>query len=67
MQSLRGMLLMAYILRDQQKYVSEVAVLQDLLSRFDGASESGLLADDWSVLGAALRMLGEGELSLQAL
>ena len=67
MQSLRGMLLMAYILCDQQKYVSEVAVLQDLLSRFDGASESGLLADAWSVLGAALRMLGEGELSLQAL
>ena len=66
-QSLRGMLLMAYILRDQKKYVSEVSVLQDLLSRFDGASEPGLLADAWSVLGSALRMLGESELSLRAL
>ena len=67
MQSLQGMLLMAYILRDQKKYVSEVAILQDLLSRFDGVPEPDLLADAWSVLGSALRMLGESELSLQAL
>lgn len=66
MQSLRGMLLMAYILRDEKRYISEVRILQDLLSRFQSSDDKILLADAWSVLGSALRMLGESELSLQA-
>lgn len=66
LQSLRGMLLMAYILRDQKRYVSEISMLRDLLSRFARAPERNLLADAWSVLGEALRILGESERSLQA-
>lgn len=66
MKSLRGMLLMAYILRDRQKYVSEVEVLDELLERFADPGEARLLADAWSILGSALRMLGESELSVEA-
>ncbi|SFT57881.1 hypothetical protein SAMN02910356_01182 [Selenomonas sp. GACV-9] len=49
MKSLRGMLLMAYILRDRQKYVSEVEVLEELLERFADSGEAKLLADAWSL------------------
>ncbi|SFH76722.1 Predicted O-linked N-acetylglucosamine transferase, SPINDLY family [Selenomonas ruminantium] len=66
MKSLRGMLLMAYILRDRQKYVSEVKVLEELLERFADSSEAKLLADAWSMLGSVLRRLGESELSVEA-
>ena len=64
--SLRGMLLMAYILRDSRRYVSEVKVLQELLESFAQDADHRLLADAWSVLGSALRMLGESELSVAA-
>ncbi|SDG77926.1 Tetratricopeptide repeat-containing protein [Selenomonas sp. WCT3] len=64
--SLRGMLLLAYILRDKKEYVSEVKVLEELLQQFPETPERDLLADAWSVLGAALRMLGESELSVAA-
>lgn len=64
--SLRGMLLMGYILRDQKRYVSEIACLQDLLERFGQSGEDALLADAWTVLGSALRMLGESQLSVEA-
>ncbi|TYZ27927.1 hypothetical protein FZ041_09785 [Selenomonas caprae] len=66
MKSLRGMLLMAYILRDRQKYVSEVKVLEELLERFADSGEAKLLADAWSMLGSVLRRLGESELSVEA-
>ncbi|MBE6073007.1 MAG: hypothetical protein E7202_00440 [Selenomonas ruminantium] len=66
MKSLRGMLLMAYILRDQQKYVSEVRVLEELFERFADSGEAKLLADAWSMLGSVLRRLGESELSVEA-
>lgn len=66
MKSLRGMLLMAYILRDRQKYVSEVEVLEELLERFADSGEAKLLADVWSMLGSVLRRLGESELSVEA-
>ena len=66
MKSLRGMLLMAYILRDRQKYVSEVEVLDELLERFADSGEAKLLADAWSMLGSVLRRLGESELSVEA-
>ena len=64
--SLRGMLLMAYILRDKKEYVSEIKILEELLQQFPETPERDLLADAWSVLGAALRMLGESELSVAA-
>ena len=66
MKSLRGMLLMAYILRDQQKYVSEVKVLEELFEHFRDSGEVKLLADAWSMMGDALRCLGEGKLSVEA-
>ena len=66
MKSLRGMLLMAYILRDEKKYVSEVKVLDELLARFNDSGENKLLADAWSMLGSVLRRLGESRLSVEA-
>lgn len=66
MKSLRGMLLMAYILRDEKKYVSEVKVLDELLARFNESGENKLLADAWSMLGSVLRRLGESQLSVEA-
>lgn len=66
LKSLRGMLLMAYILRDQQKYVSEVKVLEELFEHFRDSVEVKLLADAWSMMGDALRCLGEGKLSVEA-
>lgn len=66
MMSLRGMLLMSYILRDQKKYVSEVKVLNELLERFADSREDNLLADAWSMMGAVLRRLGESVLSVEA-
>lgn len=66
MKSLRGMLLMAYVLRDQKKYVSEVQVLEELFNRFAASGENKLLADAWSLLGSVLRRLGESELSVEA-
>ena len=66
MKSLRGMLLMAYILREQRRYVSEVRALEELFERFSDSGEAGLLADAWSMLGAVLRRLGESELSVEA-
>ena len=58
--TLRNTLLMAYIYRDQKRYLTEVRWLQQLLQAFDGADDKALLADAWSILGSALRMLGEG-------
>lgn len=66
MQSLRGMLLMAYILRDQKRYVSEMSCLVSLLERFAHSPEASLLAEAWSLLGSVLRMLGESRLSVEA-
>ncbi len=57
---------MAYILRDQQKYVSEVKVLEELFEHFRDSGEVKLLADAWSMMGDALRCLGEGKLSVEA-
>ncbi len=64
--SLRGMLLMAYILRDKKEYISEIQVLYELLQKFPLAEDTELLADAWSVLGSALRMIGESRLSVEA-
>ncbi len=64
--SLRGMLLMAYIMRDQKQYLSEVACLQELLTTFAVAEEKKLLADAWSMLGEVLRIIGEAELAVDA-
>ena len=56
--TLRGMLLLAYCQRDQRQIVSEIATLRELLQTFAQAPEQELLADAWSLLGAALRELG---------
>jgi len=66
LKTLRGMLLMAYCQRDQQQYVSEVATLRELLQDFAQAPEKELLADAWSLLGSALRELGETKLAVAA-
>lgn len=64
--SLPGMLLMAYILRDKREYVSEIKILHELLQIFSDSGQSALIAEAWSVLGSALRMLGESRLSVAA-
>ena len=65
--SIYGMLLMAYILRDGRRPVSEVRQLRELLAAFAQAPEKNLLADAWSLLGSALRKLGENEAAVDAL
>ena len=65
--SIYGMLLMAYILRDEKQTVSEVRQLREFLTSFDGAPEQNLLADAWSLLGSALRKLGENRAAVDAL
>ncbi|WP_051598412.1 tetratricopeptide repeat protein [Selenomonas ruminantium] len=66
MKSLQGMLLMAYIMRDQKRYISEVKVLEELFERFADSGEYKLLADAWSMLGSVLRRLGDSQLSVEA-
>lgn len=65
--SIYGMLLMAYLLRDEKKPVSELRQLQELLTVFDGVPEKNALADAWSLCGAALRLLGENRAAVDAL
>ena len=65
--SIYGMLLMAYILRDGKQPVSEVRQLRELLTSFNGAPEQNLIADAWSLLGSALRKLGENRAAVDAL
>ena len=61
-ESLRSLLLKAYIERDSGKSVSELQTLLQLLSIFapEGATrETGLVADAWSLLGwLRLRLAG---------
>lgn len=61
MKFLLGSLLQAYILRAQKKYVSEIALLTSLVHDFAASEDRKRLADAWSLLGAAHRMLGESE------
>ena len=62
-----GMLLMAYILRDEQRPISEIHQLEELLTTFDGAPETKQLADAWSLLGSARRKIGENRAAVDAL
>lgn len=64
--TLQTELLRAYVFRDQRKYLSETEALQRLLQDFADTGEKKLLADGWSLLGEALRMLGESRLAVQA-
>ena len=57
---------MAYILRGEKRYVSEVECLRQLLEKFGDGDDGSSLATAWSLLGEALRNLGESELSVQA-
>ena len=63
---LLGNLLQAYILREQKKYVSEIALLTSLVHDFADSEDRKRLADAWSLLGAAHRMLGESEAAVAA-
>lgn len=66
MKFLLGSLLQAYILRAQKKYVSEIALLTSLVHDFADSEDRKRLADAWSLLGAAHRMLGESEAAVAA-
>ena len=66
-QSIYGMLLMAYILRDEKRPVSELRQIETLLTAFAEAPEKNVLAEAWSLLGSALRKLGENRLAVDAL
>lgn len=65
--SILGMLLMAYILRDEKRPVSEIRQIETLVEAFAGAPERNVLAEAWSLLGSALRKLGENRLAVDAL
>lgn len=65
--SILGMLLLAYVLRDTKRPVSEVRQLEELLETFAEAPEERVLAEAWSLLGSALRQLGENRLAVDAL
>lgn len=57
--SLRGRLLLAYIYRDAGRPVSEVRLLREILAEYADTREQELLADALSLMGAALRFLGQ--------
>ena len=63
---LLGGLLKAYILRTQKKYVSEIFLLEDLVQDFADSEDKKRLADAYSLLGAAYRMLGQSEAAVAA-
>ncbi len=65
-QILIGRLLKAYILRTQKKYVSEISLLEDLVRDFAESADKKRLADAYSLLGAAYRMLGQSEAAVKA-
>lgn len=66
MHVLLGELMKAYILRAQKKYVSEIALLDSLVTDFAASEDKKRLADAYSLLGAAQRMLGESEAAVAA-
>lgn len=66
LRALLGELLKAYILREQKKYVSEIALLRSLVVEFAQSEDKKRLADAYSLLGAAHRMLGESEAAVTA-
>ena len=66
MKTLLGELLQAYILREQERYVSEVAQLKELLAEFRDSDDQKRVADAYSLLGAAYRMLGDSEAAAAA-
>lgn len=64
--TLRGQLLLAYVLRDAGRPVTELETLQTLLESLGDAPERDLVADAWSMAGEALRLLGESGLAASA-
>lgn len=66
MQVLLGGLLKAYILRTQKRYVSEISLLENLVHDFAASEDKKRLADAYSLLGAAYRMLGQSEAAVAA-
>jgi len=66
MKTLLGHLLKVYILRTRKQYVSEVSLLNDLVRDFAESEDKKRLADAYSLLGAAYRMLGQSEAAVAA-
>jgi len=64
-QSLRSLLLEAYIERERNSLLSELMTLERLIRLF-GESDDPLLSDAWSLLGAALSKVGDGALASNA-
>lgn len=59
--SQRSLLLKAYIERDADKPLSELRTLRRLLFLYDAEQEDAVLAEAWSLLGAACSALGLSE------
>ncbi|MBQ7703889.1 MAG: hypothetical protein IJT73_00440 [Selenomonadaceae bacterium] len=57
----KAILLEAYIRRDQKLYLSEINLLKKFFEVIDIAQERFLTADAYSVLGSALRNLGQSK------
>ena len=64
--SLREALLLAYVLRDGKRYVSQADWLRQLLAEFAASPEKNFLAEAWSLLGGALRRLGAAQEAVEA-
>ena len=64
--TLLGDLLKAYILRAQKRYVAEIAQLKALLAEFRYSDDRKRVADAYSLLGEAYRMLGKSEAAVAA-
>lgn len=64
--NLRSLLLEAYIERDTQRPLSELRALQRAIELYGGKAPKNLLATVWSLLGAALSLLGENSLASEA-
>lgn len=59
MRTLKGMLLMSYLLRREQRYRTQMDCLHELFERFDGTEEQRDLACAASLLGEAYRTCGQ--------
>ena len=64
--SLREALLLAYVLRDGKRYVSQADWLRQLLAEFAASPEKNFLAEAWRLLGGALRRLGAAQEAVEA-
>lgn len=64
--TINEMLLLSYAYREQEKYLSEIAVLEEMVRLFVHSNDKKRLASAYSLLGAAYRTLGRGKKAVQA-